>query len=81
MQRSIGSIWDRDQVIGAERLAASVAVKLIAAGAQHLAACGIGTGADFEEGVAAVLVVLDRKALEERVASGAGSGGESMFHR
>jgi hypothetical protein len=61
-------------VIGAERLAASIAMELVAAGAEHLAACGIGTGADLQEGVAAV-VVLDREALEAGVAGGTGSGG------
>jgi hypothetical protein len=60
-------------MIGAEKLAASVAVELIATGAEHLAACGIGTGADFQEGVAAVFVVFDWEAFEKRVASGAGS--------
>jgi hypothetical protein len=67
-------------VIGAEKLAASIAMELVAAGAEHLAAGGIGTGADFEEGIATVLVVFDREALKERVASGAGSGGEFRSH-
>ena len=67
-------------MVGAERLAASVAVELIAARAEHLAACGIRTGADFEEGVAAVFVVLDWKALEQGVAGGAGGGGELLSH-
>jgi hypothetical protein len=55
-------------------------VELVAAGAQHLAAGGIGTGADFQEGITAVLVVFDREALEKGVAGGAGSGGELPFH-
>ena len=67
-------------MIGAEKLAASVAVKLIAAGAEHLAACGIGTRTDFEEGVSAVFVVFDREPVEQRVARWAGSGGEFRFH-
>jgi hypothetical protein len=67
-------------VIGAECLAASIAVELVAAGAEHLAAGGIGTGANFEEGIAAVFVVFDREALEKGVASGAGSGGEFRSH-
>jgi hypothetical protein len=58
-------------VISTERLAASIAIELVAAGAEHLAACGIGTRADFEEGIAAVFVVFDRQALEKRVTSGA----------
>ena len=67
-------------MIGAEKLAASVAVELIATGAEHLAADGIGAGADFQEGIPAVLVILDRKSLEQRVASRAGRGGELPFH-
>ena len=76
MQRSVGSIRYRDQVIGTEELAASVAMKLIATGAQHLAAIGVGARPDFEKGIAAVFVVFDRKALEKRIAGGAGRGGE-----
>jgi hypothetical protein len=64
MQRSMGAIRHGDQVIDTECLAASVAVELVAAGAEHLAACGIRTRADFEEGIAAVFVVFDWKALE-----------------
>jgi len=52
-----GSIRYRDQVIDAEPVAAAIAVELIAAGAEQLAAPG--TGADFEVDVAAVFVVLD----------------------
>jgi hypothetical protein len=55
-------------------------VELIAAGAEHLAAHGVGTRADFEESVAAVLVILDWKALEKRVAAGAGGGSELLSH-
>ena len=73
MQRSVGAIGHGDQMIGAEKLTASIAAELVAAGAEHLAACGIGTRADFQKGIAAVFVVFDRKALEQRVASGAGS--------
>ena len=80
MQRSISAIRDGDEVIGAECLTASVAVELVAAGAEHLATRGVRTRADFEESVAAVFVVLDRKALEKRGAGGAGGGGESRFH-
>ena len=80
MQRAGGSVRDRDQVIGAERLAASVAVELIAAGAEQLAADRIGAGADFQEEIAAVFVVLDRKTFKERVAGGAGGGVELLSH-
>jgi hypothetical protein len=67
-------------VVGAERLAASVAVKLVAAGTQQLTAAGVSARTDFEEGVAAVFVVLDRQTLEEGVAGGAGSGDIMLFH-
>jgi hypothetical protein len=67
-------------VVAAECLATSVAVELVAARAQHLAAGGIRTRADFEECVAAIFVVLDRKALEKRVAGWAGGGGELLSH-
>jgi len=80
MQRSIGAVRHGDQVVGAECLATSVAMELIAAGAEHLAAGGVRTRADFEKCVAAVFVVFDRKALEERVAGGTGGGGELVFH-
>jgi hypothetical protein len=55
-------------------------MELVAAGAKHLAAIGIRARADFEECVAAVFVVLDRKALEKRVASGTGGGSELRCH-
>ena len=67
-------------MVGAERLAASVAMELVAAGAKHLAASGVRTRPDFEECVAAVFVVLDRKALEERLAGGAGGGSKLLCH-
>jgi len=67
-------------VVGAERLAASIAVELVTAGAKHLAARGIGTGPNLQEGVAAIFVVLEREAFEKRVASGAGSGSKLLFH-
>jgi hypothetical protein len=47
VQGRFGSIRYRYQVVDAERLAASVAMKLIAAGAEHLAASGAGV--HFEE--------------------------------
>ena len=47
-------------MVGAERLATSVAMELIAARAKHFAASGVRAKADFEEGVPAIFVVLDR---------------------
>jgi hypothetical protein len=55
-------------------------VKLIAAGTEHLAADGIGAGVYFEEGVSAIFVVLDGKALEKSVAGGAGGGSKGWSH-
>jgi hypothetical protein len=55
-------------------------VKLVAAGAQHLAADGIGAWTYFEEGVSAIFVVLDGKEFEESVAVGTGSGSEFRSH-
>jgi hypothetical protein len=78
MQRSASTIWHGDQVVGAERLAASIAVELVAAGAEHLAADGARARTHFEEGIAAIFVVLDQKAFEKRVASGAGGGSEDV---
>ena len=81
MQRSVGPIGHRDHVISTEELATSIAVKLIATGAEHLAACGIGARADFEKRISAIFVVFDRKAFEKRVAGRARSGGKSVLHR
>jgi len=81
MQRSVGAIGYGDLVIRTKRLATSVAMELIAAGAEELAAGGVRTGADFEEGVAAIFVVFDRKTFKECVAGGAGSGGELLSHK
>jgi hypothetical protein len=47
-------------MVRAELLAAPVAVKLTAAGAKHFAAAGIGARADFQDGIAALFVILDR---------------------
>ena len=80
MQRSVGAVRHGDQVVGAECLATSVAMELIAAGAEELAAGGVRTRADFEEGVAAVFVVLDRNAIEVGIAIGAGGGSELRSH-
>jgi hypothetical protein len=79
VERSVGSVRYGHEVVGAERLAASIAVELIAAGTEHRSASR--TGVDFQEGIAAVFVVLDRKTLKERVADGAGSGGELLSHK
>jgi len=54
-------------------------MKPVAAAAEHLAAGGVCTGADFQECVSPVFVVFDREALEEAVAGRAGCGGE-LFH-
>jgi hypothetical protein len=67
-------------VVGTEGLTASIAVELIAAGTEHLAASWIGTGVHFEECIAAVIVVFDRKALKQGVAGGAGGGVELLSH-
>jgi hypothetical protein len=65
-------------VIDAERLAASIAVELIAAGAeQRTASCA---RAHFQEDVPAIFVVFDREAFEECVAGGAGGGSELLSH-
>ena len=61
-------------------MTAPVAVKLVAAGAKHLAAGSVRARADFQESVAAVFVVLDLEALEEGVASGAGGRSNLLFH-
>ena len=79
VQRAVGSVRDRYQVVGAERLAASIAVELIAAGTEHRAASRAGM--HFQEGIAAVFVVFDRKAFKERVAGGARGGCEGLFHK
>ena len=80
MQRRICAIWNRNEVVRAKRLPASVAVELIAAGTQQFSAGGISARVDFEEGVAAVFVVLNGKTLEQRIASGTRSGSESWSH-
>ena len=80
MQGSVSAIRHGHQVVGAEGLAATVSVELVAAGAKHLAAGGIRTGSDFQKCEGAVSVVLDRKALEMRVAVWARGGSKSLFH-
>jgi hypothetical protein len=79
VQRRFGSIWHRYQVVDAERLAASIAMELIAAGAEHLAASQAGM--DFQENVPAVFVVFDRKPFEERFAGRARGGVELLSHK
>ena len=61
-------------------MATSIAVELVTAGAEELAAEWIGAGVNFEEGVRGVFVGFDRKALEKRVAIGAGGRSESRLH-
>jgi hypothetical protein len=65
-------------VVDAERLAASIAVELIAAGTEQFFASR--TGVDFQEDIAAVFVVFDRKTFKERVTGGAGGGIELLSH-
>jgi hypothetical protein len=67
-------------MIGAEGLAAPVAVELIAARAEELAAVGVGAWVDFEHGIRAVFVVLDRNAVVVGIAGGAGGRGKLWFH-
>ena len=65
-------------MIGAERLPASIAVELAAAGTEQLAAIAVGARVHFEDNAAgAIFVVLERQALEQGVAIGAGSGREA----
>ena len=78
VQRAVGAVRDRDEVVGTERLAASIAVELIAAGTEHGAASRAEV--HFQEGIAAVFVVFDRKTFKERVAGGAGGGVELLSH-
>jgi len=61
-------------MVSAKSSSTTIAVKLVAAGAEKLATDWVGTGTDFEDGVSAIFVVLDWKALEKRVTGGAGSG-------
>ena len=65
-------------MVDAERLAASIAMELIAARTEHLAASCAGV--HFEKDVPAVFVVFDRGACKERVAGRAGSGVELLSH-
>ena len=65
-------------MIAAERLAASVAMELIAAGTKHLAASRAWV--HFEEDVTAVFVVFDGEMFEVRVAGRAGGRVELLSH-
>ena len=68
-------------MIGAEGLAAAVAMELVTTGAKELAAGGVGTGPNFEEGATvAIFVIFNWQALEQRVAGGAGGGSKSSSH-
>ena len=65
-------------MVDAERLAAAIAMELIAAGTEHLAASRAEV--HFEEDVTAVFVVFDWEAFEEPVAGRAGGGVELLCH-
>lgn len=71
-----GHLRHRHQMIGAEGLAASIAMELIAAGAEHRAAISVGAEVDFQEDVPAVFVIFDGEAIKEGVAGGTGGGVE-----
>jgi hypothetical protein len=77
-QRRINSIRYRYQVVDTEGIAASVAMKLRAARAEQRAAARAGTL--LQKYVGTKLVVFDRQALKEGVASGAGGGVELFLH-
>ena len=64
-------------MIGAEGLAASVAMELIAGRAEELAAGVVGAGMDGQNGIAAVFVVFNGETVEIGLAFGAGSGSEA----
>jgi hypothetical protein len=77
MQRTIRAVRNGDKVIGAKGVTASVAVELIAGGAEKFAACGVCAGVNFEDGVPALFVAFDRQAIKRGVAFGAASGSET----
>ena len=58
-------------MVGTEGLPAAVTVKLVATCAEECAAIGIGAGAHFENGAAAVLIEFEWKAFKKRLAVGA----------
>lgn len=74
----IGSVGNAYQVIGAEGVAATVAMELRATRTEHFAAFGAWLG--FEVDVSAVFVVFNGEAVKTRLAVGAGGGGEFRFH-
>jgi hypothetical protein len=65
-------------VVGAEGLAASIAVELVAAGAEQFFASRAGV--HFQDGVSVIPVAFNGKAVKERVAGGAGGGIELLSH-
>jgi hypothetical protein len=75
VQWRLASVSDRHQVVNAECLAAPVAAKLIAAGAEHRAAPR--ARANCQEDVPAVFVILNRKTFERRV--GVAASGRSRI--
>ena len=78
VQRYLGSVRYRHQMVDAERLTASIAVELVAARAEHRATSRARL--DLQEDVAAIFVILDWKAFKERVAGGARGGVELLSH-
>ena len=77
MQRTIGAVRNGDEVVDAKGVAASVAMELIAGGAEKFAACGVRAGVDFEDAVPALFVAFDGQAIKRGVAFGAASGSET----
>ena len=79
MYRGLGYLRHRHQMIGAEGLAALIAMELIAAGAEHRAACGARM--DLQEDVPTVFVIFDGETVKKCVAVGAGGGVELLSHK
>jgi hypothetical protein len=77
MQRTIGAVRNGDEVVDAKGVAASVAMELIAGGAEKFTACSVRAGADFENCVAAVFVAFDGQAIKRSVAFRAVGGSET----
>jgi hypothetical protein len=55
-------------------------MELRAAGAEKRSAAGVGAGMDWNGDIAAFFAVLDREAIEIRVAVAASGGSEFRFH-
>jgi hypothetical protein len=67
-------------VIGAEGIAAPVAVELIAARAQERSAGGVRTRFHRDHGVSAVFIIFNGNTVEIGVAVGAGGGSKFRSH-